>query len=385
MAKSKKQTVETNDYMQKILNSGNTEYINFVLAQKDSGRKFMNKGEGYIARVYVDCAYGYNVFASDANKTKYIEILNRSADTQVAAITVAYSVTERGAALLVKGDNQETVKTFVMAVNTIFEKEYDGGRRSIGYPFRMNLRIERVLGSSAIEKSLATVLSYMPDAYLEAGCVNIGQNPYCSLESLLSGGLPSMVLGAELGLYSRTDVLNLVSGCVGASYPHNSAPEKLNPTFNFLYERYVGDFKIAKEKELSLILSETASRTKTPFKVVAKKARLDRNRRDLIITTFADYLNRRRCGYFSAREQLGLVEMDEYKLIIETFVQLNTEHDYSYQYIMTKIFLMNDENYQILVKTFITVHNKLGYDFATLCEKFHVTRDIMVIRGLCGF
>lgn len=364
------------DYLQ---SQGNAAALDYLSELERSGHKIAVKGGGYIGYIVLDCVYGYDVFASDKNKRKYAGILQSSSGIGVAAVVMAYCIVPGSVHMLVKGDTEAAVKSYVKVVNDVFEREYDDGAHSVGYPFRTDMECKEIKGRNAIWKAMGEIYGLS-----EGG---IDGYPYNSFNYVMSGNTSANVaLSAELGI---TDIYSFVaeleSETVYHSAQRNKGKERLNAVMEDLRRRYVYPYARVKEDTIALILGETCARTGTPYAKVAKKMHCYKNRHDLTVSTLCSFMIRRKASFDESTSILGMGSENPNNLVIETLAELNRLTGYSYDYIVGKMMRTDDSDYRLLITTMKHLHAAYKWSFPEMCEKFHIVRDIGYIRAQCNF
>ncbi len=359
--------------------NGNTEGLDYINGLESKGHKLTVKGGGYIGRIVLDTIYSYDVFASDANKAAFISVLQDSSSVSDSAVILAYCVINRSAHLLIKGDDEDTVRGYVRVIASLFEKRYNGGKQSVGYPFRPIISCKRVIGKEGIINAINEIHSYSPG--------DCREYPYNSYAYLMQGdSMANMVLGIELKIINPAEFSDVIMrGIRQRSYKGNTSHEKFNVVFEDLRNRYLLDYGRIKEDAYAFMLGELCARTGRPYIKVAKKLKCYRKRHDLTVTTLCSFMHRRECPYELATSVLGMGSENPNNLIIEVVAELNRLYNYSYDYILNKYIQINDSNYGLLATIFIHLNRAYGSEFATLCERFHIKRDFLKIRALCNF
>jgi REP element-mobilizing transposase RayT len=380
MAKKNNEIGNGGEFKDYLAYNGNAEGLEYIAAQEKAGHKLTVKGGGFIAFISLDCIYGYNVFADNANKKLYIDIITNSSAFGSAAAVLAYCVLDNSVHMLIKGDTPEAVSAFLKIVNGQFEKEYDGGKNSVGYPFRTTMKCRRVQTAGAIWDAMYTIYGYSPDT--------VENYPYNSFAYIMSGNaFADMVLGVELKIINPSVFSEkLLDGIRYSAYrsPENS-PEKVEEVINDLRARYLFEYGRVKENAIAFVIGETAARTGTPYLKIAKKMKCAKNRHDLVVTTVCDFMIRRRVNFDAATTLLGLGNENRNNLVIEALAEINRLTGYSYEYIAANMLGIDDGGHELIADTFAHLHEDRGNNFAELCERFHVTKDIMAIRAQCRF
>ncbi len=364
------------EYLQSQGNAAALDYLNEL---ESGGHKIAVRGGGYIGYIELDCVYGYDAFASNENKSKYANILQNSSGAGAAATVMAYCIIPGSAHLLIKGDSEAAVKGFVRVVNDVFEKEYDGGTGSVGYPFRAGFVCREIKGKAAIWKAMGDIYG------LSEGSMEI--YPYNSYNFVMSGNtMANLAISAELGItdiYTFANRLEKETTYRGA--PNAKGKERLNAVLEDLRKRYVYPYARVKEETIAMIIGEACARTGMPYVKVAKKMRCYKNRHDLTVSTLCSFMIRRKCSFDESTTILGMGSENPNNLIIEALAELNRLTGYSYDYIVRKMMRVNDEGYRLLIVTMKHLHAAYNWNFPEMCEKFHLVRDIGYIRAQCNF
>ena len=196
-----------------------------------------------------------------------------------------------------------------------------------------------------------------------------------------------MVLGIELDLIRPDDFSAAISSHLGAG-AYDSVEfvrEKFKDVYKDMQARYLLDTTSSKENTVALVLGETCARTHTMYKKVAKKMHLYKGRHDLVVTTVASFIMRRKYDYDQTTTMLQLGTENMSQLAVEVFIEINRLTKYSYEYIIRNIMKINDSDYDLLVTAFKYLHRDRNNNFAELCEKFSVRNDVVKIRAYCDF
>lgn len=359
--------------------SGNQAGLDYINSLEKNGHKLTVKGGGTILYVVCESVYGYEVFANDKNKELYASILQTSSAIGSSAMMLAYCIVDSAAHILLKGDDKIAALSYVNVVNTTFEKQYNDGKCSVGYPFRSDLIAKEIKGKSDIWKALSLIHGYSP-VVMEA-------YPYNSFGLLMQGNsVANMILGIELDIVNPDEfAAKLQNSVVYQTYYPSMKKEKFGKVLEDMRKRYVYPFARTTEDVLTLVIGETCARSGVPYIKVTKKMHCYKGRHDLVVSTLASFIVRRNCSYDLATSLLGMGSEDPNKLLIETFAEINRLTGYSYEYIVKKMLMINDDNYALLVTTFRLLHAEYGWSFAELCQKYHIVRDAIYIGSLCGF
>ena len=267
------------DYLQ---SQGNAAALDYLSELERSGHKIAVKGGGYIGYIVLDCVYGYDVFASDKNKRKYAGILQSSSGIGVAAVVMAYCIVPGSVHMLVKGDNEAAVKSYVKVVNDVFEREYDDGAHSVGYPFRTDMECKEIKGRNAIWKAMGEIYGLS-----EGG---IDGYPYNSFNYVMSGicrtimgGLSqfSKYLSSACNVMREFSVLKKRESAVSRikrilSY-HNLKIDEQIKTVSDMFSKYI-DFRKITVKEcdpydFDFTRGSSASRRPSPTKLMDSTVR----------------------------------------------------------------------------------------------------------------
>lgn len=358
--------------------NNNTAGLDFIKAQEDCGHKLTIKGKGYIGYVVVESIYSYDVFASDENKARYATILQNSTAAGESAAVLSYCIVSQSAHILVKGDDEIAAKAYIKVVNDLFEKEYNGGKRSVGYPFRTGISCKQINTAAGIWNALGNIYGYSPCA--------VESYPYNSFRYLMQGNtFANMILGIELKIINPSVFYEKLLSHINYKTFSAHGPEKFKTVFDFMRNKYMLPYGRIKEDKLAFIIGEICARTGKPYAKVSKKFKCYKNRHDLTVTTLCDFINRRNCNYFTAIGLLGISGEDTKFLALEALAELNRINKYSYDYIMKHQLQIDDSGYDILISLFIRLHEDCGNNFVELCERFHIVKDVMYIRTQCNF
>lgn len=366
------------EYLQYNENAAGLEYMDQL---EKGGHKLSIKGGGYMEYVVFETIPDYDVFKNEKNRAIYAEILQLSSAVGNAASVLAYNVVPGSAHVLIKGDTLAAVKTYERVVNDVFVKRYNGGKRSVGYPFKVYGKTQEIstkLGTSALWSALSKIYGYSP--------VNMKKYPYNSYAYVMQGNtVANMILGVELKIIHPKAFASELEERVAYTEYYNGGKEKLNIVLEDMRKRYVYPYARMKEDTLAFMIGETCARTGTPYAKLAKKMKVDKGRHDLVVTTLCDYMIRREATFDEATSSLGLGTEDHDKLLIETLAELNRLTGYSYEYIVRNMLRTEDPGYTLLITTFRHLHKAYGWNFPELCQKYHITRDTMYIGSRCGF
>lgn len=359
--------------------TGNSEGLDFISGLESGGHKLTVRGAGYIGLFTFDCVYGYDVFANEENKRKYANLLETSSEIGSAAVTIGYSILSGSVHALVKADSESLARAYMKVINDEFERVYDDGAHSVGYPFRARFDLKKISGTHAIWNALGEIHGY--------SAMDGEAEPYNSLSYLMRGNtMANLVLGIELGISDISSFGNkLASKTVFKPYKAKTGYEKLNEVLEDMRKRYVYPYAKVKEDTLAMIMGETSARCGKPYATVAKKMHCYKGRHDLTVTTLCSFMIRRKYTFDQSTNMLQLGSENMNNLIIETLAELNRLTGYSYEYIVKKMLCIRDSGYGLLVTVFKHLHNAYGWSFAELCEKYHIARDAMYIRSLCNF
>ena len=359
--------------------NGNTAGLEYINAQEMLGHKLTVKGGGVIRYYMLETVIGFDVFKSDANKQKYVSILQNSTSVATGALALCYNVVEGSAHVLVKADDEATADGYIASVNRLFEESYDDGKSSVGYPFRLEIKSQNVNGTRGIWSAIFRILGYCP--------ADVQVYPYSAFPFLMQGNsLANMVLGIELKLIDLNVFrMEILENIAYMPYSGNYAPEKFSLVFEELKKRYVYPFGRVREDLLTMVIGETCARCRVRYETVAKKMKLYKNRHDLTVSTLCSFMIRRRCSFDEATSLLGLGSENPTNLLIETLAEINRLTGYSYDYVVHQMMRIGDEGYSLLVTTFRHLHEAYGWNFPELCEKFHVKKDAIYIGSMCGF
>ena len=311
--------------------SGNRAGLDYINGLEEAGHKLTVKGGGCILYAIVECVYGYNVFYDDKNKELYASLLQTSSAIGEAAATLAYCIVDGAAHLLIKGDDKTAALAYINVVNTTFEKQYDNGESSVGYPFRAELNAKEVSGKAAIWKALSVIHGYSP--------VPMESYPYNSYAYLMQGrAVANLILGIELSIVNP-DIFaaKLSERIVYQEYIPSGKKENYKRVLEDLRKRYMYPYGKTTEDVLMLVLGEASARSGVPYKKVATQMNCYKNRHDLTVGTLASLIVRRKCTYDDATTLLGLGTENPENLLIETFAELNRVTGYSYEYIVRKM------------------------------------------------
>lgn len=373
------QEIGFSKYLEYNSNNAGLEFINEL---EKGGHKLSVKGGGYMEYVIFETVSGYDVFENERNRGIYAEILQLSSGVGKAAAVVAYNIVPGSAHFLVKGDSLEVVRTYERVVNEIFVKRYDGGKQSVGYPFKVaaiRKTVSTSLGMGALWHTLAKIYGYSP--------VDLRKYPYNSFAYVMSGNVVAdMILGVELKLIRKSEFASeLIDRVSYIDYVNGVGKEKLNVVLEDMRKRYVYSYARMKEETLAFMIGETCVRTGTPYAKLAKKMKVGKERHDLVVTTLCDFMVRRKVSFDEGTSQLGLGTEKKENLLIETLAELNRVTGYSYEYIMLNMMQEQDPGYQLLITTFRHLHKAYNWNFPELCQKYHLTHDVMYIGSQCGF
>ena len=362
------------DYLWRSQNYGGLKYMNRIEAE---GHELTIRGSGYIEYVILDCIYGYDVFEKPENRAIMAEILQTSSSIGAAAVTFCYCLIPGSAHLLVKGDTEQAVKTYVAIVTTLFEERYDNGRRSVGYPFKPVTTFNQMGGTRELWNTMLHIYGLSPDS--------VQTYPYNSFAYVMQGNtLANLVMGVELSIVHPKIFENKLLSKVRYGKYLNNAPEKFNTVMKDMQKRYSLPNGQLTEDMLALVIGETCARTREPYFKVTKKMKCYEGRHDLTISVTASYILRRRCSFDRATSDMGMGTEDPRKLLLETIIEINRLTDYSYEYITRQLMRVDDGKYEILVSVFRLLNEAYGYGFHELCQKFHIVKDIMYIGTRCG-
>ncbi len=379
MAKAIQPQEPADNFRDYLKATGNSEGLDFISGLESGGHKLTVRGGGYIGLFTFDCVYGYDVFQNEENKQKYANLLETSSEVGQAAVTMAYCILSGSVHTLVKADSESIARVYMKVINDEFERTYDDGARSVGYPFRARFDLKKISGAHAIWNALGEIHGY--------SAMDGETNPYNSLSYLMRGNtIANLILGIELGISDITTFGNKLSSRITFKpYKGKTGYEKLNEVLEDMRKRYVYPYARVKEETFALIIGETSARSGRPYAKVAKKMHCYKGRHDLTVTTLCSFMIRRKYTFDQSTNMLQLGSENMNNLIIETLAELNRLTGYSYDYIVKKMLCIRDTDYRLLATVFIHLHKAYGWNFVELCEKYHIARDAMYIRSLCNF
>ena len=373
------QEVGFNDYLKY---NNNTKGLNYIGELEKGGHKLSVKGAGHIEYIIFETVNGYDVFENEKNRAIYADILQMSSEVGNSAVVLAYNVVPGSAHILLKGDSNVALKTYERVVNDIFVKRYDDGKQSVGYPFKVFVKRQTIptgLGTGPLWNVIAKIYSYSP--------MDFRKYPYNNFRKVTKGNsISNLGLGVELKLiHPKEFEAELMNRVVPGMEYYNGGRESLNLVLEDMRKRYVYSYARMKEDTLALMLGEACVRTGTPYAKLAKKMKVGKDRHDLVVTTLCSHMIRRKATFEQATSELSLGTEKRENLLIETLAELNRLTGYSYEYIMINMMQEQDPGYELLITTFRHLHEARGWNFAELCQKYHLTRDIMYIGSQCGF
>lgn len=336
----------------------------------------LERGQGFLGKVTVNSVYGYEAFKSKKNKRLYIKILKEEAGADVCL--VAYCVTDDAAHVIAKGITGEDVSNYISRANSIYEREYDCGKISKGYPFRPEMDLKR-LRSEELNDAIAYVHSMAPVA---PNCYDYNSFKY--LYEGRSGGT-AVILAENGGDLTREEFISAINyGSVRAYGEKAQGKEKFGPVLKDLKMRYL-DRPGLEEKTVVFVLASLCDRCGIGYEKAAKALGFKKgDRRDVMISTLCDMMLRRGHNFGESVDIMQLYKEDRNELLMACIVEINRVYQYSYDHIISA-FGVRDLYYDIVVEIFCNLHRKYNYNFEELCLKFHLQNDIISIRQRCGF
>ncbi len=346
--------------------------LEYLRELERTGGDLVYPGRGCIASVQIDCIYGYSVFQKRHNKKVFIEMIQDISDACQSAKILAYCVLDDAAHLLVKGNRKDAAVAFIDFIIREYTTKYNRGLRSVGNPFRKDYSF-RVIQASQLGAEVNHIHSLAPNGLAE-------KYPFCSYKYLLSGEHDAnLILKIELDP-SREDFESIIQGMDGVSVSVPKGVEDYGSVKSEIDKNFSHQ-ALFREEEVGFMLSETAARTQTPYSKVAKRMGLEK-RYDLLVSSVCSFIARRSCTYPEAISALGLKDTPE--LRIEVIAEINRIYHYSYDYILRNIMNESDSDGSLLVSLFRGLNKAYGYTFEQLCVRFHVTKNLIPLRQLCG-
>lgn len=336
----------------------------------------LERGSGYLGKVTVDSVHGYAALKGRKNKRLYIKLLKDEADENVCL--VAYCILDSTAHFIVKGNTQADIDGYVARVNSRYDAEYDFGKVSKGYPFRVDYEL-RKLRSEELTEAIAYIHALAPCA-----ADSYDFNSYSYLYEGQCGGT-AVIIAENGGNMSRQQFLSLLGMGSRRSYGSGiKEKEKLKAVIKDLSARYLNRPNV-EEKVVVFVLASICDRCRVGYLKAAKALGFKKGeRRDLMISTLCDMITRRGHGFSDSVEIMQLYGEDRNVLLIECIVELNRIYQYSYDHIIS-VFGIKDYYYDIVVEIFRDLNRRFNYNFEELCLKFHLQNDIISIRNRCGF
>ncbi|MCR4662106.1 MAG: hypothetical protein K5765_08955 [Clostridia bacterium] len=357
--------------------NNNIEALEYMEEQEKAGHFLPVKGKGTICYVVVDSIYSYDIFRKDENKELYGYLLQAASNQGQSVALLCYTIINNSAHIIIKGDNKKIILGFIELVNVRFASQYQACKEPLGYPFRLDKDVT-VISSNELFSKMCYVYGLSP--------IPFNQYPYNSLSYILQGNsIANMIIGVELDIIRQQDYLDMLIAHTSQTRYLSKGVEKFKKVFNEQKKIYFDDTITVRESVLGFCITEAAARTQTPYGKVAKVYNINVKRHDLLVSSLADFIVRRECGYFEAIRLLGLGESFDSRLIIETFVEVHRLTRMPYTYIINNIMNIEDKDYQLLANTFIALHRDRGMNFAELCEDYYITKDIAKIKLMCNF
>lgn len=334
------------------------------------------QGKGVLTKVAVDSINGYDVFKSKRNKRLFIGILQDEANERVCL--VAYCVIDGSAHFIVKADSKADTDAYVAKVSSRFGAEYDEGKASYGYPLRPECITQKVT-SDGLTDAIAYVHALAP-------CAPDGYE-FNSYDYIAGGqtGAAAVVIAENGGNLSRSEFMSMLESGSSKHYkPSSIGKEKFNTVLKDAKKRYLS-YPNVEEATIVFVLAELCDRCSAGYRKAARALGISyKKRRDVMIATLCDLMQRRGRGFSESVAVMRLVKEDRSELLMDCIVELNRLHRYSYDHIIS-VFGVRDFYYDILVEILRGLHRRFNFGFEELCEKFHLQNDIIAVRTRCGF